>query len=401
MTTMAGSARGLRAPTAALAAGFLLACSDGGTSPGHAPAPERVQVVSRDPQPGAAGQRLPDSVAVRVLGAGGAGLAGVAVRFSAAAGRIHTVRSTDAQGYARTPWWLGPAPGEQTALARVDGLEPVPLRARAVAVPPAVAPMLGELGDYIASTRQGLLRDLPRNPHSTASFEAKIALLSQPGLAGDIVEGGRFADARLPTPHGRVIPAGVVFPVEGFRAEASQVLAVAERALPVVERFLGLPYPTDFLHVWYGFAVGSAGGAGSLHMEDRTLYESRTGNARFPYDAAVVHEISHGYIRHEGLTQFLELYGYNSMVTGSDDPREWVFTRGYTPGLPSNAGVHALVDVYRLIGPEAMAAAYRAAIPLRPAYDAPLSGPIQQLFVDAAPPAAKAQVADAMARVGR
>jgi hypothetical protein len=46
-----------------------------------------------------------------------------------------------------------------------------------------------------------------------------------------------------------------------------------------------------------------------------------------------------------------------------------------------------------------MARAFRAAVPLRPAYGQPLSPAVQQVFIDAAPEAVRAQVAAKVARV--
>jgi hypothetical protein len=46
-----------------------------------------------------------------------------------------------------------------------------------------------------------------------------------------------------------------------------------------------------------------------------------------------------------------------------------------------------------------MASAFRAVLPLRPPYGQPLSAAARQAFVDAAPTAAKAQVAARVARI--
>ena len=92
-------------------------------------------------------------------------------------------------------------------------------------------------------------------------------------------------------------------------------------------------------------------------------------------------------------------YGYNVLRTGSTDVGAWTFTRDYVSGREANEGVHALLDVYRLIGRDAMASAYRAVLPLRPPYGQPLSAAARQAFVDAAPAAVKAQVAAKLAKV--
>ena len=102
---------------------------------------------------------------------------------------------------------------------------------------------------------------------------------------------------------------------------------------------------------------------------------------------------------HESLTQFLEMYTYNLVRTGSADVSAWTWTRSYVPSLQANVGSAALLDVYTLIGRDAMARAYRAARLLNPAFGVTLSAAVQQLFVDEAPAALKAQVASLMARV--
>ena len=393
--------RHVRPLVAALACGFFVSCSDDGILPPDPAAPAALEVVSRDPQPGVAGERLPEPVAVRVVDGEGRGIPGVIVQFSVTGGGgavSSEAADTDGEGVARFTWVLG-GQGEQTAAARVDGLAPVQLRARLVPAPASAAPMLGMLGDYIDAAIANLVEGIPLNPRLVDYFEDKLALLRTPGLAGDIIEHGRYETGSVASRSGRSIPVAAVFPLEMMRADAVRSIRFAETAVPVVEEFLGTPFPAERIRIWDGFIVGNSGGGGTLNMEDRATYEARTPATRLPYDAIIVHELSHSYVGSESLTQFLELYGYNVALTGSADVAAWPHTRGYVPGREDNEGVHALLDVYQLIGPAAMASAYRAMLPLRPPYGQPLSLAVQQAFVDAAPAAAKATVAAKMAKI--
>jgi len=134
-------------------------------------------------------------------------------------------------------------------------------------------------------------------------------------------------------------------------------------------------------------------------MEDAATYGMRTGPERLPYEAILYHELSHSYISNESLRQFLELYIYNQLRTGASNVESWVFTRNYVPWLASNQDSAALLDVYQLIGHDAMARAYRAVYPLRPPHGQPLSAECRQAFVDQAPESARTQVAALVARV--
>lgn len=390
---------------AALACGLLLlsACSGGGDGPitPPAPVPTTLQVTSRDPHRGLAGERLPDSVVVRVLDQDGRALRDVPVLFAATAGGgslSPATATTNAEGYAKAAWTLG-FDGEQSATARVEGLAPAALRGRAVAVSESARPMLLLLESQLVAAAAKLAELLPLNPQSAPQAEAKLAVLRTPGIGGDILEGRRYAEGSVTSRSGSVLPVTAVFPLEGMRVEAGASVRLIESAVPVLEEYLATPFPAPHLRLWHGFVIGSSGGGGTLHMEDRATYESRTTGARLPYDAIVVHEISHSYFGSESLTQFLELYAYNVLRTGAADPAAWGYTRDYVPGREANEGVHALLDVHRLIGPEAMARALRDIVPLRPPYGQPLSAQARQVFVDAAPEAAKAAVAAKVAKV--
>jgi hypothetical protein len=380
----------------------LVSCtgSDGTTlPPGQRAA--ALQVISRNPQPGIAGQRLPEKLLVRVVDKAGNGVQGVNVAFtvSAGGGSITPASETaDAGGYVQVAWRIGSTP-TQTATASTVGVDGVPLSARIVQVPVATVPMLGTLAEYIPWADDRIAQALPNNPQAASFMQARLALLRTPGLGGDIIDTHRYAQGSVPSRSGVTLPVTAVFPVEAMRGEAEQSIRVVQDALPVLESWLGLSYPMQFVRIWYGFVVGSAGGGGYVHAEDRTTYQARTQGLLLPYEPMIIHEMTHTWMSHEGLNQFLELYGYNMMATGSADARAWTFTRGWQPGREANDGVHALLDIYQLVGPEAMAAGYRAIILLRPGYGQPMSPEARQAFAAAVPEALRAQVLAKLAKV--
>jgi hypothetical protein len=154
------------------------------------------------------------------------------------------------------------------------------------------------------------------------------------------------------------------------------------------------------VRVWYGFIVGNSGGGGVVNTEDQTSYESRTPASRLPLEAILDHELSHSYISHEGLNQFLEIYQMNMVHTGSTDPAPWSYARSNVGSPPaSTASSAALLDVYRLIGRDAMASAYRTVYTLNPRYGEPLSSACKQVFVDQAREEVKARVTALVANI--
>lgn len=393
-----------RARPAALVCAVLAACSgaDGNLLPPEPPAAATLQLISRSPAPGLAGARLPDSVVVRALDAQGRPVANVPVSFATTAGgQAQPVTTfTDAAGFARAAWQLAPGGGEQRLTAGANGAPPVNVAARVVAVPEPVRHTLSLLNDYLFNTLQNEVLSLPLNPASTSFMQAKIDLMRTPGLGGDILEQGRYAHRSIVTRAGASVPLVAVFPVERMRGEAVQYMELIQAGVPVLEAFLDLPFPAQSsVRMWYGFKTGMSGGGGTLNVEDRPAYDARTQGRALPYDSGIIHELGHSYVGSESLTQFLEVYGYNVLRTRSPDLAGWTFTRGWVPGRAENEGVHALLDVYRMIGPDAMAAGFRAVVPLRPPYGQPLTAAMQQVFVDAAPDALKPQVAAKMAKV--
>ena len=263
-----------------------------------------------------------------------------------------------------------------------------------------VTSMLEGLSQYISQALAQNQDNLPRNPQNRTQIEAKIAMLQNPSLAGDIVNGRRWFEDQSASINGRAVPFVTVFALESMRNEAADAVRTLEPVLPIIERFYDVPLSTPAIKIWYGFVVGNSGGGGVIYTEDRTTYEGRTGPTRLPYDAIWAHELGHSWMGHESLNQFIELYGYNVMRTGSTDPKAWIFTRSWTPNLPSNEGVAALLDIYQLVGHDTMQRAYRAIYPLRPPYGSPPSPAVIQAFLGQVPSSLQAQVSEKLAKVG-
>jgi hypothetical protein len=65
----------------------------------------------------------------------------------------------------------------------------------------------------------------------------------------------------------------------------------------------------------------------------------------------------------------------------------------------ANQDSAAVLDVYHLIGDDAMSNAFRAVYPLRPPYGSPLAPGVRDVFVQHAPAAVKDVVAQKVAAV--
>ena len=252
------------------------------------------------------------------------------------------------------------------------------------------------MGPNFAAWRAQLQADLPRNPQNAAYMQAKINMLGDPNLPGTVITNQRWVEGT--TSSGTLV--SCVFALDSMRGEAGLAVQIVAGGLPILEDFMGLPYPAAGLRLWYGFVVGNSGGGGSIFSEDRTTYETRTGPSRLPFDAILGHESGHSYIGHESLNQFLELYVYNVRQTGSASIDAWTFTRDWTQGAASNTGVAAVLDVYQLVGLETMKRGYRAMYPQRPPYGGPIPANAINAFVAEVPDSLKAQVAEKLSRVG-
>lgn len=266
-----------------------------------------------------------------------------------------------------------------------------------------VAGMLAELAPRIAGFLAQQQADLPRNPQNATWMQAKIAMLQDPMLAARITSGQYFETGRVGSSKGNQIPIVAIFPAEEMRGAASEAVSRTALSLIALEGFLGVPFPPDSIRIWYGFAVGATGGAGVITSEDRATFEARRASHPFPveYFALFDHELAHTWIGHESLTGFLELYAFNTIETGSHDPSAWWYAKTLTAYVPfdDNVAHLALLDVYRLVGRDPMAKAYRTIHLLAPPYGTQLSAECKQAFIDEAPDEQKAKVAAILGRV--
>lgn len=237
--------------------------------------------------------------------------------------------------------------------------------------------LIGQINSAITSN-QSLI---PNDPHLYAQLTAKVAMLQAPSLAADIIEGRRWVDGQSTS--GRPTPVGIVFPMESMRSDATDAVAIVTASLPLLESWFNEAFPTAFVRVWYGFVIGNSGGGGLINSEDRASWVARQTPTMGPFEPALCHELSHSYMANEALNQFLELYVYNLTRGASPDPATWSFTRSWTPMLESNKGSAALLDIYQLIGHDAMRDGFRAVRPLRPAYGSPLSNAVIDAFLSA------------------
>jgi hypothetical protein len=266
-----------------------------------------------------------------------------------------------------------------------------------------VAGMLAELPARIAGFLAQEQADLPRNPQNVIWMQAKIAMLQDPELAARIIAGKFYETGRVGSSKGGQVPIVAIFPSEEMRSAASEAVSRTALSLTALEGFIGVPFPPASIRIWYGFVVGASGGGGVITSEDRETFEARRASRPFPveYFALFDHELAHTWIGHESLTGFLELNAFNTIETGSDDPSTWWYAKTLTPYVPFNDNVAhlALLDVYRLVGRDAMARAYRSIYLLAPPYGTMLSAECKQAFIDEAPAAEKARVAGILERV--
>ncbi|HSJ23034.1 MAG TPA: Ig-like domain-containing protein [Longimicrobiales bacterium] len=98
--------------------------------------PVALLKVGGDNQDGGTGSPLPDSLAVRVTDQYGNGVPGITVTWTAGAGSLSpATRTTNAQGFARTMWTLGPVAGSMQASASAGSLPAVTFLAEARPLP--------------------------------------------------------------------------------------------------------------------------------------------------------------------------------------------------------------------------------------------------------------------------
>ena len=243
--------------------------------------------------------------------------------------------------------------------------------------------MIDDLSWEITYEIGRLQEDIPRNPGLVPLLQSRIALLQSPTLKTEIVNGQFWAvDTSVST-----VPVSTVFLQASMRSDATMTVGKTARALPVLAEFFAQPFPKPYVRIWYGFSIGSSGGSGELDLEDKATYEGRMTPTTVPWEPVIYHELAHSYILHEGLNQFLEVYTHNLLQTGSADPARWTWVRG----AQFNTFTAAL-EIYRLIGLDAMKQAYRTIYTLKPPYGTVLSDECKQAFVKVAPESLKPQV---------
>ena len=261
--------------------------------------------------------------------------------------------------------------------------------------------MYSQLASQIASAITYNESGLPRNPRNRDELLELIALLRTPTLEAEIRDGSYVEASVVESIDGRRLPIVTMFPRASSREDAIRANGYVQLAATLLEDFLQVPFPHSGISSWYGFFIGNRGGGGTILSEDQTTYETRRGPVvlgYLPFEAIIHHEVSHSYFGNEYLTQFLELYVYNRTYTNSLDVDSWVYTRDYEPFLASNSHTHGLLDIYQLIGHDAMARAFQALYPLRPSYGTPLSEAGKQAIVNEAPFGLQNQVREILNR---
>lgn len=258
--------------------------------------------------------------------------------------------------------------------------------------------MLRNMDEHVTTMLRHNRDLIPLNPTLEHLIRSKIAVLERPELSSEIVS-GLYAQGTARS-DGREVPIVAAFLADTMRPRVATAFEELARALPVLESFMDERLLAQHLRMWYGFALGSRGGGGTLYVEDQGTYEVRRSGEGPPYLAVLVHELAHSFMGHESLTQFLELYLYNVTRTGSTDAGAWSHTREYVADREENSGIHAILDIYRLIGHDAMRDAYRALGALNPSFGEPLSEAARAAIIERAPEDKRAQVTAKVARIG-
>jgi hypothetical protein len=275
-------------------------------------------------------------------------------------------------------------------------LAPTPAPTQVSLTQQAINEMIFSLNNSISWTLTSLIDDMPRNPNITSYIQAKITLLQDPNLYSKIVSGNFFVVDSVVSTNGHQTVIIAVYPASDMRVGAAQAVQSVKLGIPILESFMALPFPRTQIRIWYGFQVGGAGADGTIYAEDQVSYESRFREGMLPYELLFYHELSHSYIGHESLNQFLELYQYNLVHTGSTAYQDWTNYRVPKENWP---WINAILDIYQLIGNDAMANAYRILYTMNPPYGQSLSQQCQQVFVDQAPADLKSQVATLAAKI--
>ena len=233
---------------------------------------------------------------------------------------------------------------------------------------------------------------IPNNPHNASLLVSKNQMMRQPGFADGIRSNAQYVEGSASARSGRGVPIIAIFAQEHMRADAGSAVRTVEQAFPVLESFVRSHYSFSAAWIWYGFVIGAFGGNGQVYIEDRGTYEARTGQTRLPHEAMLIHEHAHSYVGSEALTQFLEAYVFNFLRTGSERVPDWLLTRQYSPFDSANVDLAALLDVYQMIGADAMSRGYEAILPHKPPYGSPLTESAKQAFAAVVPEEFRSQV---------
>ena len=378
-----------------VAATFTVNCSGAG---GSASASATVDLttfpvasVSLEIEPGTLEVGQSAQTVATAYDAGSVPLQGRLIRWTS---NDPTVATISADGRA-----IGRLPGEATILAESEGqsaqfdltvIAPDP-DDRQQRIDAMYAELAGRIEDAIAYNESLL----PGSPLLYDVILALLELLHTPTLEEEIRAENRVEAAAVVSIDGRRLPIVSMFPRADSRENAIRANGYVQLALPLLEAFLQTPFTHDSISLWYGFYIGNRGGSGAVFTEDQATYETRRGPVvlgYLPFEAIIQHEIVLSYFGNEHLTQLIELYIYNRIHTNSLDVDSWIFTRDYVPFLESNAYTHGLLDIYQLIGHDAMARAFQALYLLKPPYGQPLSEEGKQAVVNEAPVAQQGQV---------
>lgn len=154
---------------------------------------DRIELVSGNNQTATAGSTLPDSLVVRALDAADRPVAGVSITWQAVGdGSVSSATTvTGADGRTGVRYTLGPAAGEQSATASVEGVTGSPVTFLATAavgqagrltiqVQPAAAAVSGQ---PFSRQPQIQLVDANNNPVSTGGIAVIATIVSGPGGA--------------------------------------------------------------------------------------------------------------------------------------------------------------------------------------------------------------------------
>ncbi len=263
----------------------------------------------------------------------------------------------------------------------------------------AVTYAAGRMQNAIDAALWCLEDSLPKNPNTQDIMKARIALLKDPDLRNKIIGNDFFVVDFVTSVNQRKIPIVAAFLTAGMWSDASDAVQLIKKSLPVQEAFMSNPYPVDKIIIWYGFSIGNSGGGGELTMEDKATYQARWKAPMVQYDPILCHELSHTYIGHEGMNQFIEIYTYNMVKVNSSALKDWTYVRDYNTWTGVKTGYAALLDVYRAIGLDNMKNAYAIIYKNKPPYGQTLSAANKQVFVDQAPANLKSQVAAMVANI--